>query len=103
MTVIKFTRRTHIPYIIEEILTLLQSIINKEEELEISRTTLMKLKKIEDVKIEPSKELGQPDASDRSFDNTTHFKLQSEKSKTIGRAAKLLVWTDYLEKDIEHK
>ena len=98
MTVSKFTRRAQIPYIIEEILTLLKSSFNKEEELEISRTTLITSKKIEDIKREIRKTLGQPNASDRSFDNTTHFKVQSEKSKAIGGAAKLLVWTDDLEK-----
>ena len=50
MTVSKFKRRAQIPYIIEEILTLLQSSIDKEEELEISWTTLMILKNIEYVK-----------------------------------------------------
>ena len=50
MTVRKFTQRSHTSYIIEEILNLLQSSFNKEEEIEISRTTLMKLNKIEDVK-----------------------------------------------------
>ena len=100
MTVRKFTRRAQIPYIIEEILTLPQSSFNKEEELEIYRTTIMTLKKIEYVKREPKKAIVRPDASDRSFDNTTHFKVQSEKSKAIGGAAKLLVWTDNLEKDI---
>ena len=58
----------------------------------------MTLKKIEDVKRKISKALGRPDASDRIFDNTTHFRVQSEKSKSIGGAAKLLVWTDNLEK-----
>ena len=61
----------------------------------------MTLKKIEDVKRELRKALGRPDASDRSFDNTTHFKVQSEKSKAIGGAAKILVWTKNIEKDIE--
>ena len=79
VTVSKFTRTSHIPYIIKEILTLLQSSINKEEELEISRTTLTTLKKIKDVKRELRKALVRPDASDRSFDNTTHFKAQSDK------------------------
>ena len=37
MTVRKFTRRAQILYIIEEILTLLQSIFNKEEELKFLR------------------------------------------------------------------
>ena len=91
------------PYITREILTLLQSSFNKEEGLEISRMTLMTWKNIKDVKIVLRKALGQPDAYYRSFDNTTHFKVQSEKSKAIGGAAKLLVCTDDIEEDIEHK
>ena len=79
MTVIKFTRGAQIPYIIKEIHDLQKSSFNKEEELEIYRTTLMTLKKIEDVKRELRKALVRPDSSDRRFDNTTHFKLQSEK------------------------
>ena len=58
MTVSKFTRITQIPYIIKEILTLLRSSIDKEEDLEIYRTTLMTLKKIEDVKRELMKVIG---------------------------------------------
>ena len=76
MTVRKFTRRAQIPYIIEEILTLLQSSINQEEELEISRTTLMTLKNIEDVKRELRKALGRPEASDRIFVNNTNFRVK---------------------------
>ena len=100
MTVSKFTRRAQISYIIEEILTLLQYSIDKEEDLEIYRTNLMTLNNIEYVKIELRKALVQTDASDRSFDNTTHFKVQSEISKSIGGAAKLLVLNEDLEKDI---
>ena len=103
MTVIKFTRRAQIPYIIKEILTLLKSSINKEEELEIYQTTLMTLNNIEDVKRELRKALGRTHPSYRRFDNTTHFKEQSEKSKAIGRASKLLIWTDNLEKEIERQ
>ena len=103
MTASKFTRRAQILYTIEEILTLMQSSFNKEEELEISRITLMTLKKIEDVKIKLRKALGRPDSSGRSFDNTIHFKVQSEKSKAIGGSKKLLVWNDDLEKDIEQQ
>ena len=58
----------------------------------------MTLKNIGDVKRELRKVLGRPDASDRHFDNTTHFKVQSDKSKAIGVAVKLLVWADDLEK-----
>ena len=76
MTVRKFTRRAQIPYIIKEILTLLKSSINKEEELEIYQTTLMTLKKVENLKRELRKVIRQPDASDRSCDNNTHFKVQ---------------------------
>ena len=81
----------------------MRSSIDKEEELEISRTNLMTLKKTEYIEIELSKALGRPDASDRSFDDTTHFNIQSDISKAICGAAKLLVWTDDLEKDIEHQ
>ena len=42
-------------------------------------------------------------ASDRIFDTNTHFKIQSEISKSIGGEAKLLVCTDDLEKDIEQR
>ena len=63
----------------------------------------MTLEKIEYFKIEIRKALGLPDASDRSFDNTTHFKVQSEKSKSIGGASKLLIWTDDLEQEIEQQ
>ena len=103
MIVSKFIRRAQILYIVEEIIPPLKSSINKEEELEISRTTLMTLKNIEDVNIELRKALGRPYASDRSFDNTTYFKVQLEKSKAIGGAAKLLVWTDNLEDYIEQQ
>ena len=57
MTVSKFKRRAHISYIIEEILTLLQYSIDKEEDLEIYRTNLMTLNNIEYVKIELRKPL----------------------------------------------
>ena len=60
----------------------------------------MTLNNIEYVKIDLRKALVQTNASDRSFDNTTHFKVQLERSKSIGGAAKLLVLTQYLEKDI---
>ena len=63
----------------------------------------MTLKKIEYVNRELRKAPGKPDASDRSFDNTTHFKVQSDKSKASGGAVKLLVWTDDLEKEIEQQ
>ena len=58
---------------------------------------------IEDVKRELRKALGQPDDSERSFDNTIHFKVKLEKSKVIGGAAKLLVCTDDLERDIKQQ
>ena len=102
-TASNFTRRAHIPYIIEEILTLLRSSIDKEDELKISWSNLMTLKKIEDIKRELRKALVRPDASGRSCDNTTHFKVKSEISKAIGGSAKLLVWTDELERDIEQQ
>ena len=60
----------------------------------------MTLKNIEYIKRELRKALGRPDASDISFDNTTHFKVQSDESKSIGGAAKLLVWADDLENEI---
>ena len=63
----------------------------------------MTLKNIEDVKREIRKALRQPDATDRNFDNTTHFKVQCEKSKAIGGAAKFLVSTDDIEKKIEQQ
>ena len=100
MTVSKFTKRAQISYIIEEILTLLQYSIEKEEELEIYRTNLMTLNNIEYVKIELRKALVQTDAYDRIFDNTTHFNIQSERSESIDRAAKLIVLHVDLEKDI---
>ena len=58
ITVSKFTRITQIPYIIEEIITLLQSSINKDEEIGISWKTLMTFKKVEDVKRELRKVVG---------------------------------------------
>ena len=70
-------------------------------ELEIYRTTLITLKNIEDFNREPRKALGRPDASDIICDNNTHFKVKLEISKGIGGAAKLLVWTDELEKKTE--
>ena len=63
----------------------------------------MTLKKIEDVKRELGKALGRPGASDGSFDDTKNFQVQSEISKAIGGAEKLLVWTDDQEKDIEQQ
>ena len=61
----------------------------------------MTLKKIEDFKRKLIKAIGRPVASARIYDNNTHFKLKSERSKAIGVAAKLLVWANDLEKDIE--
>ena len=99
----KLTRRAQIPYIIEGIITLLRSSIYEEEELEISQTTLMISKKIEYFKRELRKELVRPDASKRSCDKNAHFKLQLEGSEAIVGAAKLLVWTDELVKEIEQR
>ena len=96
MTVRKFTRRENITYIIEEILILMRSSIDEEEELEIFRKNLMTLKKIEYFNRELRKSLGRHDASVRSCDENTHIKVHSERSKPIGRAAKLLVCTDEL-------
>ena len=63
----------------------------------------MTLKNIEDVKREIRKALGRPDAAYRIFDNNKKFRVQLEKTKEIGGAAKVLVWNDYLEKDIEQQ
>ena len=60
----------------------------------------MTLKNIEYFKRELRKALGGTNASDRSCGDTTHFKVQLERSKAIGGVAKLLLWTDELEKDI---
>ena len=48
------------------------------------------MKTIEDVKRELRKALGL-DPLDKTFDKTK-FKVQSDKSKTIGGAAKLIDW-----------
>ena len=100
MTVSKFTRRAHIIYITEENLILLHSSINKEEGLEIYGATLMTLNNIVDFKRDLMKALGKPDASEKNYDNNTHFKVHLDRSKAIGRQAKLLIWTDEIEKDI---
>ena len=90
----KITRTTHITYIIEESLTLLWSSIDEETDLEIAWTTLMKLKRIEGVKIELRKAIVLTDASDKSCDNNTHFEVQSEISKAT-RAYFYLVFYTY--------
>ena len=51
---------------------------------------LLAMKTIEDVKRELRKALGL-DPLDKTFDKTK-FKVQSDKSKTIGGAAKLIDW-----------
>ena len=97
----KFKRGAHIPCIIEKNLILLQSSINEEEEIGIYRTNLITLKKIEYVKREFRKALGLTGAYDRSCDNNTHFKIHSERSKSIGGASNLIVWTDDIDKYTE--
>ena len=83
MTVSKFTQREHIPYIFEEILTLLKYSFTKEEELEISRTTLMTLNNIEYVKREIREALGRHDASEGRFDNTTNSRYSQRNQKKL--------------------
>ena len=61
----------------------------------LDRVRLLAMKMIEDVKRELRKALGL-DLSDKTFDKTK-FKVQSNKSKTIGGAAKLIGWTELLE------
>ena len=98
MGVNKFTRRAQIPYIVEEFLTLRMYPGDAEEAKNfrtLDRVSLMAMKKIEDVKRELRKALGL-DPLDKTFDKTK-FKVQSDKSKSIGGAAKLIGWTDVLE------
>ena len=57
----------------------------------LDREGLLVMKTIEDVKRELRKALGL-DPSDKTFDKTK-FKVQSDKSKTIGGAAKLIDWS----------
>ena len=104
MAINKFTRRVQIPYIIEEILSFLRSYTAPNEaELEgqegrkiaitHDRIELLQLEKIEEVKRELRKVLGL-NPLDRSMDSSTMFKIQSEKSKVIGGAGKLISWND---------
>ena len=99
MGVNNFTRRAQIPYIVEEILTLMYP--GEAEEAEnfrtLDRIRLLAMKRIEDVKRELRKALGL-DPSDKTFDKTK-FKVQSDKSKTIGGAAKLIGWTELMERE----
>ena len=62
------------------------------------RIELKELGTIEEVKRELRKVLGL-NPLDRSMDSITMFKIQSEKSKAIGGAGKLIAWTDKLEKE----
>ena len=77
---------------VEEILTLMYP--GQAEEAENFRTLdwvrLLAMKRIEDVKRELRKALGL-DPLNKSFDKTK-FKVQSDKSKTIGGAEKLIGW-----------
>ena len=57
----------------------------------VDQEGLLAMKTIEDVKRELRKALGL-DPSDKTFDKTK-FKVQSDKSKTIGGAAKLIDWS----------
>ncbi len=105
MPINKFTRRVQIPYIIEEILTLRTYTdveLEGPEDVEIARTRdrfeLMQLKKIEEVKSVLREALGL-DAHDRTQDASTKVKIQSDKSKAIGGAGKLISWSDDLEKE----
>ena len=62
------------------------------------RIELQQLEKIEEVKRELRKVLGL-NPLDRSMDSSTMFKIQSEKSKAIGGAGKLISWSNDLEKE----
>ena len=62
------------------------------------RIELKELGTIEEVKRELRKVLGL-NPLDRSMDSTTMFKIQSEKSKAIGGAGKLIAWNDTLEQE----
>jgi len=107
MAINKFIKRAQKDYIIEEILTL-RSYATPNEELEgqegheiamtHGRIELKELGTIEEVKRELRKVLGL-NPLDRSMDSTTMFKIQSEKSKAIGGAGKLIAWNDTLEQE----
>ena len=107
MAINKFIKRAQIAYIIEEILTLRSNATPNEElkgqeghEIAIThgRIELEQLGTIEEVKRELRKVLG-INPLDRSMDSSTMFKVQSEKSKAIGGAGKLISWNDTLEKE----
>ncbi len=101
MGINNFTRRAQIPYIIAEILTLRTYAGKDEAEIENFRTLdgvrMLAMKRIEDVKRELRTALGQ-DPLDRSLDRTK-FKVQSNKTKSIGGASKLIAWTDVMERE----
>ena len=107
MAINEFIKKTQIAYIIEEILTL-QSYATSNEELkgqerhEIAithgRIELKQFGMIEVVKRELRKVLVL-NPLDRSMDSSTMFKIQSEKSKAIGGAGKMISWIDKLEQE----